>query len=376
MKILHVMESTATGTLSIVCTIANRLAREGNEVYVIYSVRDNTPKDLTLLFHPNVILRRFQMRDQSIARTLIGLRREICGLSPDIVHLHSSFAGFLGRLSTLFCLRSTVFFYSPHCISFMRADVRRTTKLCFAALEWLACAKKCLYIGCSESECLAIRRYLRRRAVLVENAVDDAILARGSVVQTEARRSGARRIVTVAGIRKQKNPALFAQIACLLERKNLEILWIGDGDPDATRLLRDAGVEVTGWLSRDAALERVGQADVFLSTSSWEGMPVSVIEAMALGTPVVASRCAGNVDTIRHLETGLVFDSATEAAELLSGLLDNEELGLAIATRAMIEARERFSEDRFFREVTSLYAAQPQGRGRELRADFRADLEA
>ena len=206
MRVIQVMESTATGTLSMVSTISNRLAAEGHEVFVIYSIRKETPKDLQSVFHPNVELRHVQMKGPPIPAIISRLRKEIKALRPDIVHLHSSFAGFLGRLSTLFSVGSARFFYSPHCISFMRADVSAAGKLAFAGLELLASLKQCTYVGCSASECETVRRYLHKQIVLVENAVDKSVVAIADDPETERRPTAMRRIITVGGIRPQKNP--------------------------------------------------------------------------------------------------------------------------------------------------------------------------
>lgn len=105
MKIVQVLESSATGTLSMVCLIANRLAREGHDVHVVYSLRPDTPANFHALFDATVKLRHIQMKGVPLLPMLLELRRTLVGIGPDVVHLHSSFAGFLGRIGTLFALR-------------------------------------------------------------------------------------------------------------------------------------------------------------------------------------------------------------------------------------------------------------------------------
>ncbi|RZF30053.1 glycosyltransferase [Paraburkholderia sp. UYCP14C] len=361
MRVVHVVESTATGTLAVVSTLATRLAKEGHEVYVIYSEREETPKNLRAMFHPDVVLQHLQMKGPSLPSVLSDLRRKIIELKPDIVHMHSSFAGFLGRISTLFALPETAFLYSPHCISFMRRDIGRMKRYCFVALELLASIKNCTYVGCSESECAAISRHLRREAVLVENAIDRAV-----AVQRDNRRSSedkanttsTRKIVTVGGIRVQKNPRLFAEIARLFDSGGAEFVWIGDGDAALKQTLEDAGVRVTGWLPRANVLDAVAQADIYLSTATWEGMPISLIEAMTLGTPVVASQCPGNIDTIRHDSTGVLYQTAPQATALIARMMTDDDFRERLSRRAQQEAHGRFSEDRFFNNMVLLYSAE------------------
>ncbi|WP_175924104.1 glycosyltransferase family 4 protein [Burkholderia latens] len=355
MKIVHIVESSATGTLSMVCLIANRLAREGHDVHVVYSVRPDTPRDLAAMFDTRVSLRHVQMKGAGLLRTVGRLRATLNEIGPDVVHLHSSFAGFLGRLSTLFALPKAAFFYSPHCISFMRRDISGMKRLAFVALEWIACVRKCLYVACSESEGRAIRAWLRQPVVVVENAVSD-VTSSARAGDADARADGARCVLTVGGVRAQKNPELFARIAHGMRAHGTRFVWIGDGDAALKLRLAAAGVEVTGWLPHDEVARRLECADVYLSTSSWEGMPVSVIEAMLAGRPVVASDCAGNVDVVRHLQTGVIYATAADAVAWLTRITDDDALRRELGRRASSEARQRFGEERLFAELAPLYA--------------------
>lgn len=110
MKIVHIVESSATGTLSMVRLIANRLAREGHKVHIVYSLRPDTPPELAAMFDARVSLHHVQMKEAGLLRTVVQLRAALNEIEPDVVHLHSSFAGFLGRLSTLFALPNAAFF--------------------------------------------------------------------------------------------------------------------------------------------------------------------------------------------------------------------------------------------------------------------------
>ncbi|KVC12466.1 glycosyl transferase [Burkholderia diffusa] len=356
MKIVHIVESSATGTLSMVCLIANRLAREGHDVHVVYSVRPDTPPGLAAMFDARVSLRHVQMKGAGLLRTVGRLRATLNEIGPDVVHLHSSFAGFLGRLSTLFALPKAAFFYSPHCISFMRRDISGVKRLAFVGLEWIACVRKCLYVACSESEGRAIRAWLRQPVVVVENAVS-ATLSSSQPGEPEGPPNRPPCVVTVGGIRAQKNPELFARIAHGMRARGTHFVWIGDGDDAAKARLAEAGVEVTGWLPRDEVARRLAHADMYLSTSSWEGMPVSVIEAMLAGRPVIVSGCAGNVDVVRHLQTGVIYATSADAVAWLERLASDDALRGELARRASHEARQRFGEDRLFDELAPLYAA-------------------
>jgi len=356
MKIVQVMESSATGTLSMVCLIANKFAKAGHEVHVVYSLRDETPRELRAMFDDRVILRHIQMKGCGLFLAILRLRATLAEIEPDVVHLHSSVAGFLGRLAALLSFRRSVLLYSPHCISFMRQDISRFARSVYVALERLASMHKTLYVACSESERHEVWAHLKQRAVIVENAVAEMGISEAALL-TQHRCSPSRpqHVVTVGGIRRQKNPELFARIASTLRDSGLRFVWVGDGDEKLKQILVDAGVCVTGWMNREEVIWSLRQASVYLSTASWEGMPVSVIEAMFAGLPVVVSACAGNVDVVRAGVTGVVFDGEPEAVQAIRDITNNDVWRETLALRGWREARRRFSEERFFAGLMPLY---------------------
>ncbi|GAU03427.1 glycosyltransferase [Burkholderia stabilis] len=350
MRIVQIVESSATGTLSIVRLISNRFASLGHDVHVIYSRRPETPAALHALFDARVVLHCVKMTRIRDLPSIVTLRRMLVRLQPDVVHLHSSRAGFLGRLAAVRTLRATRFFYSPHCIAFMRRDLSAAARYLFVVLERIASIRQCLYIACSASEVHAIRSRLTQPVELVENAIDHRTTAPGRYAAT-----GRCEIVTVGGIRAQKNPRLFAEIARRMRDSRVHFKWIGDGDERARLELAAAGVQITGWLAPDAVAMQLASADIYLSTSSWEGMPISVIEAMACGLPVVATRCAGNVDVVDPPCIGVLFDNADEAVATLGRLAGDPTACATIGAAARSAARRRFDDARFVRQLDALY---------------------
>jgi len=66
---------------------------------------------------------------------------------------------------------------------------------------------------------------------------------------------------------------------------------------------------VTGWRTRDQVAAHLAHAVVYLQTSRWEGLPISVIQALAAGVPCVVNDCVGNRDAVTHGLSGFVADS-------------------------------------------------------------------
>lgn len=109
-----------------------------------------------------------------------------------------------------------------------------------------------------------------------------------------------------------------------------ELVLAGDGDVELVRQraaalgLGDA-VRLPGWLEGEAKFEAIRRSDVMALPSYFEGFPIGVLEAMAMGSLVVATRVGGIPDLIRDGENGLLLEAGDVAAlarQLEAGLTD------------------------------------------------------
>jgi glycogen(starch) synthase len=87
----------------------------------------------------------------------------------------------------------------------------------------------------------------------------------------------------------------------------------GDG-PDRAQLERLGHARFLGPRSRRAVLELFRAGDASLLSSSWENFPHTVVEALAVGTPVIATRTGGVAEVVRDGENGLVVEPGDPAA--------------------------------------------------------------
>lgn len=347
MRICHVVESGATGALEMVLLAAETQRKRGDRVLILHARRPGAPADLRARVHPDVRVEHLRMRPlvPHLPRWCLGLRRALKRWRPDVLHLHCSRAGFLGRLVAGPGFAGRVL-YSPHCISLMHLDISPAGRALCRALERLAQrVRPALYLACAAPEQAVIGRELGAPVRLVENAVEDGLALRFR--RTPSPRPQLRRVVSCARIAPLKDPHMFAEVCRAVRgtRPHVEFEWIGDGDPAARRALEAAGVRVAGWLPRDQALRRVAGASVYLSTSRWEGMPVSLIEAMALDVPVLCRRADWSEAVVRDGETGRLFGDARAAADIL--LAPDRHWQPQVAAAARTAAAERFSEARF-----------------------------
>ena len=135
--------------------------------------------------------------------------------------------------------------------------------------------------------------------------------------------NGSITVITSGRITAQKNPLLFQNIAKHYAANPIvKFKWAGDGE--LRSMLDSDNIEITGWLSREEVRRQVSNGDIYISTALWEGMPYSVLEAMALSKPLILNNCIGNVDLVDS-NNGFIFNNLEEAISCLNTLLENEE---------------------------------------------------
>ncbi|WP_315983508.1 glycosyltransferase [Aliamphritea spongicola] len=129
---------------------------------------------------------------------------------------------------------------------------------------------------------------------------------------------------------------------------------MGDGDEYYKQVLVDSGVEVLGWKSKDEVKDLLEKSKIYLSTSLWEGLPVSPIESMIAGAVPVLSDCSGNKDLISNGINGFTFEAAQKAVDHIVRLIDNEELFNSISFEAEGTSKNRYSIERYQNQITDI----------------------
>lgn len=354
MRFVHVTECMAAGTLHVLRLLSGCLAKLGADQTIIYSVRAETPADVRELFPRNVLFREIPpargLHVDFIGALSRQLRAELRDFRPDCLHLHSSKAGFIGRLSTLGVRAGTEVYYSPHGLSFLDSN-RSAANAVYRGLERMANVATYTPVGCSPSEARMLQALTGRAARVLENPVDDEFF---SVQRLDG---GELTVASVGRISRQKGPERFAAMARRVRKTHpaARYIWIGDGDPDLRSLLIDAGCEVTGWKSRDFVMSKMSGIDVYVQSSHWEGLPISVLQAQAAGIPAVVTDVVGNVDAVSDGQSGFIVSTEEELASRVSALLDDMTLRQSFSSRAREFACQRFSMRAFHENVRRLY---------------------
>ena len=271
------------------------------DVYIAYAIRKQMPTDYKDYFDKRIHLIEVENFERAInpvkdCASLLEVKRIASKIKPDIIHLHSSKAGVIGRVAFN---GKIPMFYMPHGYSFLMENYKPMKRIMFKMIE-AACAKrKCTTISCSVGEHQETLK-LTKRATYVNNGINMAELQ--EIIDKTEKAEHPFTVYTLGRICYQKNPTLFNTIA--KELPNVKFIWIGDGE--LREKLTSENIQVTGWVDRATAIEYAVNADVFLLTSRWEGLPISLLESMYMKKICIVSNVIGNRDVIHNRVNGYV----------------------------------------------------------------------
>lgn len=319
-RLLYVVEAMGGGIFTYIVDLANELVNKF-DMYIAYGIRKQTPEDYEEYFDKRVHLIKVNSFERSInpmkdMKAFLEVRHIAKEVKPDIIHLHSSKAGAIGRVAfNKYEVngQSVSVFYTPHGYSFLMKNHSPVKRTAYKLIE-KACGKlNCTTISCSTGEHQESLK-LNKRAVFVDNGINVEKLEQ--VLGNIEVKGHPFTVFTLGRICYQKNPEMFNQVAEAMP--DVKFLWIGDGE--LRDKLKSKNIEITGWVDRKTALEKSMAADVFVLTSLWEGLPISLLEAMYMKKPCVVSDVIGNRDVIQSGENGFVCDGVDEFVEAVRSI--------------------------------------------------------
>jgi len=357
MRILHVIESDG-GTVEFIFLLAKYSPEAEHVVFAgkrawealkkIQQLKPQEfPTNIKMVFWVGAYRELNPFKDLS---AFLSLSKWLKGQSNyDALHLHSSKAGFVGRLAA-WMLGEKKVVYTTQAVSFIRKDISQFKKSLFILLEKWGHKLGGTVVCCSDSE----------KRALTEKGIQAITIPNGTEMPSRLIPPKLPidpiQVISVGRATIQKNPVLFRQIADHFKgNPSIEFVWVGDGE--MKEVLFSENIRITGWLSREKVREELANAHIYVSTASWEGMPFAVLEAMAYGKPLILSDCIGNIDLVDHESNGYIFHKDEEAVQRLSHLISNKTELVQQGERSKLIFEEKFRFDHIAKEFLTLYSS-------------------
>lgn len=300
---------------------------------------------------PNLVQPLQPLRDLRAVRETSQLIRRI---KPDLVHCHTSKAGIIGRMAAR--LTSTPAVFTAHTWSF--ADgTSKSWKLVGTPSERIAAkwTSKILAVSDSNRD-LAIDRRVASpdKIVTVHNGIEDTLYR----VRTAS--EAVPRIVMVARFAPQKNQAQLIEAVSGIDVP-FKLTFIGDGP---TRAAAESLVAARGFEDRVEFLgvrkdtdQILAASSIFVLATNWEGFPITILEAMRAGLPVIATDVDGVREAVAHGSTGLLVPKGDTARlrESVRELLTDVDARLRLGRAGRARYESEFTHASMLRKIASVY---------------------
>lgn len=349
-KIVHIVESFGGGVFSYLVDLTNNTC-DKYDITIVYSLREQTPKDFKTYFKKNIKFIKTEHLHREInfkeeLKAIKEIKKIVKNINPDIVHLHSTKAGMIGRIAVN--NKNIKLFYTPHGFSFLMENTSKIKKKIYWLLEKIAALRKCKIVCCSYGEYQKALK-LSKNATYINNGIDVKKINKeiANLPKKEIDFKNLK-ICTIGRIDYQKNPILFNLIANDLNR--YEFTWIGDGNMKDT--LTSKNIKITGWKTRKEVLEILNENDVFILPSLWEGLPISLLEAMYMEKICIVSNVIGNKDVIKNSKTGFIAYN-NDYATIIQSL--DEKISEKIIKYAKRDVEENYNWENNAKKYIEIY---------------------
>lgn len=380
MRIAHV--ATVDITLkALLLPQVRYLLERGYEVEMVASAGPHTPalRQAGFVVHNVFISRRIEpWRD---LRSTVELARLFRRRRYDLVHTHTSKAGFVGRLAGRLA-GVPVVAHTAHGF-FFHENMPPLQRRLFEGLERLAAGWTDLLFLQSREDyeyVLASGMVPPARARCLGNGIDlnafditrwDRPWERQFLRQTFFGDGDYIVALMVAFMIERKGHIYLLRALERMgaEREQLRVLLVGDGplEESLRQFVRDAGLE--RWVAfagyREDIPRLLAGADIYVLPSLSEGMPRSILEAMAMELPVIASDIRGCRELVQHGKTGLLVPPAdTDAlAEALRRLAGDADLRHRMGEAGRLRVQQEFDERLVFQRLEEGYRDILQAKG-------------
>lgn len=290
----------------------------------------------------------------ALLRTLALLR----SLRPDILHTHGGTAGFYGRTAALFVpgIRTVHTYHGIHYLNFQRG-FRRWVYTCVdrMLLRWTT---GIICVARSDFEAGLKAGVVRRDASVITNGIDVEEFRPHARTKVRNKRVG-----TIGRLHVQKGQKyLILAMRKVLDREPAATLTIvGDGElleplrAQAAELGMAERIEFAG--ARTDTAEQFASMHVFVLPSLWEGFPLVILEAMAAGKPIVATRVNGVTEILEDGVDAILVPprDVDRLAEGILSLLLSDELADRLGARALEKVKRNFGVKTMVESTEHMY---------------------
>ncbi|WP_180235439.1 glycosyltransferase family 4 protein [Bacillus cereus] len=289
-------------------------------------------------------------------KALMEMKRILKEIQPDLLAVHSSKAGLLGRLAGWSLGIPTIF--TAHGWAFTEG-VPHKKRIFYSLLEKMAGIVSTGIITVSHYDYqLAIQKKIiaLEKIKVIHNGVPDS-----TKLQQVSSNNKQIQLIMIARFSEPKDHRSLVDVLSTLETKDWNICFVGEGplkkEIELEVKKRNLSNQVIFLGNRDDIPEMLARSQIFILTSDWEGLPLSVIEAMCSGLPVIASNVGGLEELVQDGKTGFLIEKGNKKMlrEKITLLMENSELREQMGLSGRKSYIENFTFEKMVNETLAFY---------------------
>jgi glycosyltransferase involved in cell wall biosynthesis len=283
----------------------------------------------------------------------------------DIIHAHGKGAGIYARLAKIFTLK-TYLIFTLHGLHI--ADYSKLMKHVYIFLERVLSRLTNMFINVSNGEkkvCLGNNLFDDSKSVVIYNAIENDENEYPSKEELRKKLNlpiDKFLIISILRFDRAKNIPAMLQIAQkLIDDNIIKFILIGDGEEKfatENQIIERKihNIKILGF--QNNVDEYLHASDLFLSTSLWEGLPYSLIEATRAGLPIVASDVTGNNEVVFDKQNGYLYEigDMDSAVKLIMELKNSRETLDTFGQNSKRVFIEHFMFQRMINKLEEVYS--------------------
>jgi len=294
------------------------------------------------------------------------IKKLIKSINPDIVHLNSSKAGFIGAYAARHAKVKKIV-YTAHGFVF-NEPMPSWKKRFYLLAEKISAKYKDQLICVSELDRQSgIKNKIAEagKLITINNGIPDLNFLTAHDARTELHLPLDRPIIgTIANFYLTKGLVYFIKAAKIIKQRFPETLFVVIGfgllENQLKTEIKTLNLENSFYLITDKktkAFKYLPAFDVYVMPSVKEGFPFAVLEAMQANLPIIATNVGGIPEMITNNKSGLLVDPADSKilANSIISLLENQDLAKKLGNQAKIQVHEKFSFDKMIEKTEKIY---------------------
>lgn len=363
-KVLLISETYSGGVKTYIDTLISSKAKfEDIDLNVLVSSKrseDAQKINTEIIVNDNLSFGKSPLK---LVKALMAVHEIVMKKEIDIIHANSTLAGVV-MYSYSFFNKNLHYIYTPHgYYSFKK--MRKWIHFFVRVVEKRVNKSANLIIHVSESEeheAITSQLVTPEKSIVILNGAKDPDF------NPSTKSSSKFTIVNLARVDDPKNPFEFIRLAEKIVRKyeNIHFLWAGDGKylEEARQKVKDLKMEEKiKFIGFTSETEQVLQeADLYFSTSYYEGLPFAVVEAISYKLPLMLTDIMGHRDIVRENGNGILFKLQDDQSVMnfIDEAVSNKSSWQSMSNQSYKIFKEKFSVDSMIQKLMGVYENKGQ----------------